>query len=270
MRVESRSSKRCLNIMDLCNGDPGGQGDRSELDAKDTIPKRTQLRKRHHSPEPGECRTKRRQTDQPQPQKTSKSKRKLRKDMPSPSTSPETHPIFDRDPGHYHSRKRHNLVEQKYRWRLNSQFKQLFDILPTSDTQDGSSPDTSPANPPRPSGAGTRTEPGASPPTDWDRDRDRGRKETMPMPMPMPKSQQMINLPAFRTPTQIRLVANSWDNMKDGDGDKEVGDQRRVSKGEVLDRARMYIQSLEREHQRLVAERRELDFLWEEGYRRRL
>jgi hypothetical protein len=31
----------------------------------------------------------------------------------------------------------------------------------------------------------------------------------------------------------------------------------------------MYIQSLEREHRRLVAERRELDFLWEEGYRRR-
>ena len=41
-------------------------------------------------------------------------------------------------------------------------------------------------------------------------------------------------------------------------------DDRRVSKGEVLDRARMYIRALEREHQKLVAERRELDLLWVE------
>lgn len=40
--------------------------------------------------------------------------------------------------------------------------------------------------------------------------------------------------------------------------------ERKVSKSEVLDRARMYIQSLENEHRRLVAEQKELLQRWDE------
>ncbi|KAM7198792.1 hypothetical protein V8F33_004806 [Rhypophila sp. PSN 637] len=40
--------------------------------------------------------------------------------------------------------------------------------------------------------------------------------------------------------------------------------ERKVSKSEVLDRARMYIQSLENQHERLLAERKELLQVWEE------
>lgn len=39
--------------------------------------------------------------------------------------------------------------------------------------------------------------------------------------------------------------------------------ERRLSKAEVLDRARVYIESLEREHMRLTAEKRELEMLWD-------
>ncbi|KAL0472121.1 hypothetical protein QR685DRAFT_226636 [Neurospora intermedia] len=40
--------------------------------------------------------------------------------------------------------------------------------------------------------------------------------------------------------------------------------ERRVSKSEVLDRARMYIQTLENEHKRLAAERKQLRKIWDE------
>jgi hypothetical protein len=40
--------------------------------------------------------------------------------------------------------------------------------------------------------------------------------------------------------------------------------KRRASKGEVLDRAMLYIRALERKNQRLEAERTELELLWEE------
>ncbi|KAJ4399608.1 hypothetical protein N0V85_005969 [Neurospora sp. IMI 360204] len=43
-----------------------------------------------------------------------------------------------------------------------------------------------------------------------------------------------------------------------------LGKERRVSKSEVLDRARLYIQTLENEHKRLSAERKQLRKMWDE------
>jgi hypothetical protein len=229
--------------MDLCNGDPSGPDDRTGHDTKAANAKRTRPRKRHHSPELEECNTKRRRAD-PQPPKTPKARGKQRTDIPSPSTSPEANPTPEQNDDHRHSRKRHNLVEQKYRWRLNSQFKQLLDILPTSDDT------TTQTSPSRSPGTGTKAGPGA-----FQAIANAGReRETHAV---------------ATTATINKHISNGEGNVQNKDDNKNPGDQRRLSKGEVLDRARTYIQSLEREHRRLVAERRELDFLWEEGYRRR-
>ncbi|KAL2264114.1 hypothetical protein VTK26DRAFT_1983 [Humicola hyalothermophila] len=98
-------------------------------------------------------------------------------------------------PSHARSRKRHNLIERKYRRRLNLQYKSLLDILPDKPLAD--------------------QRPGHAP--------------------------------------------NAANNPGTGSEQRRA----RVSKAEVLDRARRYIEALEREHRRLVAERRELDRLWE-------
>jgi hypothetical protein len=236
--------------MDLCNGDLSGPDDGIGHETKEANAKRTRPRKRQHGPELEACNTKRRRAD-PQPPKTPKARGKQRTDIPSPSTSPEANPAPEQNDDHRHSRKRHNLVEQKYRSRLNSQFKQLLDTLPTSDdTTTKNSPSRSP-------GSGTRAGPGAFQAitiTNTDRDRE---------------THAVASTATINNNSWDKHIGNGEGNVRDKDDNKNAGDQRRLSKGEVLDRARMYIQSLEREHRRLVAERRELDFLWEEGYRRR-
>ncbi|KAM7195769.1 hypothetical protein V8F20_007339, partial [Naviculisporaceae sp. PSN 640] len=63
-------------------------------------------------------------------------------------------------------------------------------------------------------------------------------------------------LPSDTTTLQGQLTGEVSSSRKDR--------ERKVSKSEVLDRARMYIQSLENEHRRLVAERKELLQRWDE------
>ena len=218
MREESRSKPRYLGIMDICHPESSTP---SPHKPQDPSPKTTHSRKRHHSPglkQTEANKPKRSRADRPpKPARAPKPTSKPPPPSKSHSSSPDPPPS-----SHGHSRKRHNLVEQKYRHRLNSQFKQLLDILPTSETdhshhrQDSHSPvqDDSPSPPPH-----------------------AGR--------------------AARTGTANGSNMSSASLMLEQD-------DRRVSKGEVLDRARMYIRALEREHRKLVAERRELDLLWVE------
>jgi hypothetical protein len=200
--------------MELCNGEPSEPSGDSRTGANEPSPgvKQASSKKRAWSPDPREAETKRRQADSTRTARVPKSRTKQRPTHP-PTTrkknpnetskrhyhSPEHEPDPDSTPenassptddDHCHARKRHNIVEQKYRQRLNTQFEQLLDILPVSSDTD------------------TR------------------------------------------------------------DIETDTVDKRRVSKGEVLDRARRYIRALEREHRRLVAERRELELLRvEQAYR---
>ncbi|KAJ4289390.1 hypothetical protein N0V88_006870 [Collariella sp. IMI 366227] len=209
-------------------------------------------RKRHHGPDstPETTRAKapKRRKAEPLPPSTITRGSTTNPDLPHIKTPPEEedsdtppddHDHDDDSPDHCHSRKRHNLVEQKYRQRLNSQFKQLLDILPASmrDAPDGQH---------------------GSPPT-----RSVSVNSVLPSNVPLGSSNNTNRLP----PLQSTSPGGNG-SMPVGNLSLEKGD-RRVSKGEVLDRARMYIQALEREHRRLVAERRELDLMWEESYRRR-
>lgn len=57
-----------------------------------------------------------------------------------------------------------------------------------------------------------------------------------------------------------QLLGRNTDTAEMGVLEKE----RRVSKSEVLDRARLYIQTLENEHKRLAAERKQLRKMWDE------
>ncbi|KAK3898903.1 hypothetical protein C8A05DRAFT_18582, partial [Staphylotrichum tortipilum] len=138
------------------------------------------------------------------------------------------------------TRKRHNLVEQQYRQRLNSQFKQLLDILPGSPDSPGTSP----------TGVGNRGGGG-------------GGGVKLPPILHHPHGHGQIN-GASQSQAHERDRPRAFDlNSGSGGGSSSGVEEKRVSKGEVLDRARVYIQALEREHKRLVAERRELDLRWE-------
>ncbi|KAK4235749.1 hypothetical protein C8A03DRAFT_17549 [Achaetomium macrosporum] len=164
-------------------------------------------------------------------------------DDASPPTLPQKE---DRRP----SRKRHhNLVEQKYRQRLNSQFKRLLDVLPPSSTG-------------------------------GDRDL---RQPLLPLPLtPPPGGREVSNSSRVQLPlppltlalhdtvgVKMAAAPGNANDTSSGSGsasEQGGGTERRVSKGEVLDRALLYIKALERKHRRLVAEKRELEVLWEENY----
>ncbi len=219
MREESRSKPRYLGIMDICH--PESNIPSTHM-PHDPSPKTTHSQKRHHSPGPRQSeanKPKRSRPDNP-PKSARASKPTSKPSPPSKSHSSSPDPPPSRQG---HSRKRHNLVEKKYRNRLNSQFKQLLDILPTSDTDH--------AHPHR-------------------QDSHSPVQDETPSPPPLTGSVAGISTANGRNVDSACLMLER--------------DDRRVSKGEVLDRARMYIRALEREHQKLVAERRELDLLWVE------
>ncbi|KAK0654330.1 hypothetical protein QBC41DRAFT_287983 [Cercophora samala] len=108
----------------------------------------------------------------------------------------------------HNARTRHNMVEQKYRHRLNTHFDKLLEVLPSGTVPGMMGGDTCQTYP----GYGQQGLPG-------------------------------------------------------GDG-PSLERERKVSKAEVLDRARLYIQTLESEHERLKREREELRGLWEGYYER--
>ncbi|KAK4457856.1 allergen Fus c 3, partial [Cladorrhinum samala] len=99
-------------------------------------------------------------------------------------------------------RARHNLVEQKYRHRLNAHFDQLLEVLPNS----------------------------------------------------------MSEIPG----QPILASASSPDQAHHLSRETRFERERKVSKAEVLDRARLYIQSLENDTRRLMADQEELKARWEE------
>ena len=212
MREESRSKPRYLGIMDICHPESSTS---SPHGPHDPSPKTTHSRKRHHSPGPRQAdanNPKRTRTDHlPKPGTASTPTSKPKPPSNSQSSSPDPPP----------SRKRHNLVEKKYRHRLNSQFKKLLDILPTPDT-------------------------------------DHSQRQDSPSPV-----QDDTPSPPLHTGGAPGISTASCSNVDSASLMLE-GEDGRVSKGEVVDRARMYIRALEREHRKLVAERRELDLLWVE------
>ncbi|KAK4640846.1 hypothetical protein QC761_607160 [Podospora bellae-mahoneyi] len=110
--------------------------------------------------------------------------------------------------GHHNARTRHNMVEQKYRHRLNTHFDKLLEVLP--------------------SGVGVGG---------------------------------MMMGDGYQNTYQTTYLGG------DG-GAPSLERERKVSKAEVLDRARLYIQRLESEHVRLQREREELRGLWEGYYER--
>ncbi|KAK4176983.1 hypothetical protein QBC36DRAFT_237753 [Triangularia setosa] len=120
--------------------------------------------------------------------------------MSSSSTSKYSH----------NARTRHNMVEQKYRHRLNTHFDKLLEVLPSGTT------------------------------------------------------------------AAVGGMGDSYSTYQSysqhggallGEG-PSLERERKVSKAEVLDRARLYIQTLENEHVRLQQEREELRGLWEGYYER--
>ncbi|KAK3318813.1 hypothetical protein B0H66DRAFT_250324 [Apodospora peruviana] len=141
------------------------------------------------------------------------------------------------------ARLKHNSVERKYRNRLNKHFEQLLDALPP----------------------------------------------TMGDSLPDHRSQQQLRLPPLlAAPTTIQdgnsgELEDQTDYIDRGVGSVQGGRQkgflaaqdrspatptappesRRVSKSEVLDRAILYIRSLENGQERLMADRKELRRWWE-------
>ncbi|EGS21717.1 uncharacterized protein CTHT_0035840 [Thermochaetoides thermophila DSM 1495] len=262
----------------------------TDYDSQDSDYEVGKSRKRRHASDGGSKNKKRRKADQ----KLSSSSQKEQQEetwttnKPSSATSSSESP--ERSPGednkaptsttnnkttkssrpHSHSRTRHNLVEQHYRQRLNSQFKRLLDILPSTTTRDGIKPSftyhhRTPGMPPTPTSNAT-----VLPPLSEVLGTSRN-----------PHVHHHLNghgrLPSNNYPaTTSGDASNSTNNSTSctaktpsGVGALvEKGCDRRVSKAEVLDRARLYIQALEREHRRLMAERRELELLWEEHRRR--
>ncbi|KXX72838.1 Allergen Fus c 3 [Madurella mycetomatis] len=130
------------------------------------------------------------------------------------------------------ARKRHSIVEQQYRHRLNRQYEQLLDTLPTTMS----------------AGTGTGV-----------------------LPQKARSSSTVSTASRTSAAAKENGSPHSGGPLVDGvsmaaaavTADLERG-ERRMSKAEVLDRARLYIESLEREHRRLVAEKRELRMLWDE------
>lgn len=102
-------------------------------------------------------------------------------------------------------RARHNLVEQKYRHRLNAHFDQLLEVLPNTMSEIPGQPDS-------------------------------------------------VSAPS---PDQGYCLSRN----------ARFERERKVSKAEVLDRARLYIQSLENDTRRLMADQEELKARWEEFHR---
>jgi hypothetical protein len=149
--------------------------------------------------------------------------------------SPEP-PGADAAPTHSRSRTRHSIVEQQYRHRLNLQFKHLLDILPAT-VQERDHAAAALAAPPFPKSHQNGITGLPSPPLIEENHRTRHQSR-----------------PQNQTAVAAAVV--------------EERGERRVSKAEVLDRARLYIEALEREHMRLGAERRELDLMWGEYCRR--
>lgn len=259
MEEEWETRKRCLDVMDLCNRVADRPCNYRNHEGQEPSLKK-QSRKRHISP--GSSRGKRKRRRAEETQCTA---------MPSPSTSLkiDSNRIDhgqDSEVYHHHARKRHNLVEQNYRQRLNAHFNRLLDILPTPETPDG-----------------TKSQPCAQPQpqTQIPKRSETQPENTTPTPIPMTNTPAATATPASTSPqleslhtmttTTITTSASSNSDTTNPSAkppgvDTEggaAGDQRRVSKGEVLDRARQYIQALEREHRRLVAQRRELEVEWE-------
>ncbi|KAK0726458.1 hypothetical protein B0T21DRAFT_413788 [Apiosordaria backusii] len=114
----------------------------------------------------------------------------------SSSTSKQSH----------NARTRHNMVEQKYRHRLNTHFDKLLEVLPSGTVAGG-----------------------------------------------------MMGDYSYQTYQGGTLLLGEGPSLER---------ERKVSKAEVLDRARLYIQTLENEHVRLQREKEELRGLWEGYYER--
>ncbi|GAB1319370.1 hypothetical protein MFIFM68171_09580 [Madurella fahalii] len=129
------------------------------------------------------------------------------------------------------TRKRHSLAEQQYRFRLNRQYEQLLDVLPADVSGSGGG-----------SGGG----------------------DVLPQSVTR-SSSSMVSTAGSGSGSAGLSLSRGVDGpagaLEWGGGGG--GGERRVRKAEVLDRARLYIESLEREHRRLVAERRLLQVLWD-------
>ncbi|KAL1840268.1 hypothetical protein VTJ49DRAFT_646 [Mycothermus thermophilus] len=284
MREEARIRQRGLHILDLCNGDtaqepppPGPEDTKSSrkrhhgaTEGTDHEPEAERSGKRKRpaasaghqtsprSSKPASNTTKMEETKKESPYNPSysdeedaeeevpASKRK-QQNQNHRQRKPTTDQDKDKDIKH-HSRKRHNLVEQQYRLRLNSQFKRLLDILPPS-PEDGLTTTTAGGDISQ-TGSGTRL-PGSLP----------SPQGPPPLPQPGQDSTTTKHGPSL-SPTDNAPTRPETENQDDHNSSLLP---RRISKGEVLDRARRYIQLLEREHRRLVAERRELELMWAEA-----
>ncbi|KAK4134459.1 hypothetical protein BT67DRAFT_433956 [Trichocladium antarcticum] len=228
--------------------------------------KGTKSRKRQHGPDPGASKVNKRRASQrkPAPGPTPNNKTQAASwaaTVLSPSAgvdrssaeadtaaaaaaaAPTPTPTQQQQQQHAHSRTRHNIVEQQYRHRLNQQFKHLLDILPATMRDEGE-PCASLA------GFGLTTK------------EIHAAAAANGLPSPPLAAAEGSSRGLQNHHGHGAVVAAA------GPGEERTGGERRVSKAEVLDRARLYIQALEREHMRLVAERRELDLLWGEHCRR--
>ncbi|KAK4150781.1 hypothetical protein C8A00DRAFT_36608 [Chaetomidium leptoderma] len=245
--------------MDLCTRESTRLNDHSGHKPKESTPDRGQSKRRLHGSEPR------------QPKGRTKRKRvskRVTDDQPSPESGPptseEADPKEEEEDGHCHSRKRHTLVEQKYRQRLNSQFNQLLAILPA--TPDDNNSHNRPPPLLQSAAAAAAAAAAATTATPFPQKHE---KETSERNSNIQSTSSSSSTFPIHNHSSMSIIKPglSLDTAAGGGVGRGGGggDQRRVSKGEVLERARVYILSLEREHRRLVTERRELDLLWEGG-----
>ncbi|KAK3307438.1 uncharacterized protein B0T15DRAFT_492915 [Chaetomium strumarium] len=187
----------------------------------------------------------------------------------------------------------HNLVEQKYRQKLNSHFKRLLEVLPAANSTGESGKLRKP--PPSVPSPPLHLPPFLSPPSGG---REVPSRKPLPSVPPPPQpllppggsgapnsSQVRIPLPPLTLTSHEPVVVSARGPLPEGAAGKTRSSssgsgsehdaagtgggfgERRVSKGEVLERARLYIQALEQRHRRLVAEKMELELLWEQNYK---
>ncbi|KAK3323853.1 hypothetical protein B0T19DRAFT_427055 [Cercophora scortea] len=135
----------------------------------------------------------------------------------------------------FKARADHNRVEQRYRNRLNAHFDKLLHALPpTSSSISGPGPTER--------GHGNRDENDSN---DNDNDNDKPRTTD--------------DGPGSREGRDARDAINTPGGNLSSPTTRAEQQGRRISKSEVLDRARIYIAALEMQHARLAAEKRELN-----------
>ncbi|SPQ20297.1 42f2a01d-da0b-459c-a2fc-0d7cf100396f [Thermothielavioides terrestris] len=210
--------------------------------------------------------------------------------IPDPNPPPPPPPAKADRPSNKRKKNHRNVIEQRYRQRLNAQFDRLLAVLPPAD--DAGTPSThhhhhhrhhrhqyEHETPPRPQAGGSGSRPAdhlANRSAFASTEQGAGTTQTGTASAPPHHSDRASGADGGGDGGAGggSQAANNADGAGGGTTDAgrelleegvcEAAAAGRVSKAEVLRRAKAYIRALERENRRLVAERRELEVRWEE------